>query len=133
MDLAGIVVASLSALGSLVQAFYSAKSANNKVSESDIKQAEKRASEPLKVGAKKVDDVIDDHLLLVLCNELDKHNSNLAEAFRENDIYDSDTAIKVEKARVQICNVLSEIMRFNEGKLPTQRLKKLWASNGCKT
>ncbi|MGH1381404.1 MAG: hypothetical protein ACRAU9_10715, partial [Shewanella xiamenensis] len=77
MDLAGIVVASLSALGSLVQAYYSAKVANKNVPEKIIKNAEKRAAEPLKIGAKQVDDVIDDHLLAVLNNEIEKHNSIL--------------------------------------------------------
>ncbi|MGI2081680.1 hypothetical protein [Shewanella putrefaciens] len=132
MDLAGIVVASLSALGSLVQAYYSAKVANKNVPERTIKNAEKRAAEPLKVGAKQVDDVIDDHLLAVLNNEIEKHNSILIEAFRTENITQEDMSTQVENARVQICKVLSEIMRFNKGKLPTERLKKLWVSNGCK-
>jgi len=132
LDLAGIVVASLSALGSLVQAYYSAKVANKNVPEKIIKNAEKRAAEPLKIGAKQVDDVIDDHLLAVLNNEIEKHNSILIESFRaENTTYE-DMSSQVENARVQICKVLVEIMRFNNGKLPTERLKKLWASNGCK-
>ena len=132
MDLAGIVVASLSALGTLVQAFYAVKNTNGKVAESKIKQAEKRASEPLKVGAKKVDDVIDDFLLATLCDELERQDSNLVEAFRTSNMSQVDTAIKVENARAQICKVLSEIMRFNEGNLPTKRLEKLWVSNRCK-
>jgi len=112
LDLAGIVVACLSALGTLVQAFYAVKNTNGKVAESKLKQAEKQASEPLKVGAKKVDDVIDHFLLATLCDELERHNSNLVEAFRTNNMSQVDTAIKVENARAQICKVLSEIMRF---------------------
>jgi len=132
LDLAGIVVASLSALGSLVQAYYSAKVANKNVPEKIIKNAEKRAAEPLKIGAKQVDDVIDDHLLAVLNNEIEKHNSILIESFRTKNTTYEDMSSQVENARVQICKVLLEIMRFNNGKLPTERLKKLWASNGCK-
>lgn len=132
MDLAGIIVASLSALGTLVQAYYSAKVTNKGVPERTIKKAEKRAAEPLKIGAKQVDNVIDDHLLAVLINETEKHHAILIEAFRAENVTDEDMSTQVENARVQICKVLSEIMRFNNGKLPTERLKKLFASNGCK-
>lgn len=131
MDLAGIIVASLSALGTLVQAYYSAKVTNKDVPEKTIKKAEKRAAEPLRIGAKQVDNVIDDHLLAILINEIEKHNSILIEAFRAENVTDEDISTQVENARVQICKVLSEIMRFNNGKLPTERLKKLFASNGC--
>lgn len=130
MDLAGIVVASLSALGTLVQAFYTAKGRN--VAESKIKSAQKRASEPLKIGVKKVNDVIDERLLATLCFELERHNTNLIDAFRSTDITQADTQVKVTEARAQICKVLATIMSFNEGSLPTKRLEKLWASNRCK-
>ncbi len=132
MDLAGIVVSSLSALGSLVQAFYTAKIANGKIAKDDIKRAEKRASEPLKVGTKKVDNVINDQLLAVFYEKLKKHQCNLVEAFRSDDISKAKTEVKVEEARAQICTVLSDIMRFNKGQLPTERLKKLWSSMNCK-
>lgn len=131
MDLAGIVVSSLSALGSLVQAFYTARIANGKIAKNDIKRAEKRASEPLKIGTKEVDNVIDDQLLTVFYEKLKKHQRNLVEAFRSDDISKAETEVKVEEARAQICTVLSDIMRFNKGQLPTERLKKLSESMNC--
>ncbi|MGL1957880.1 MAG: hypothetical protein OCD00_11265 [Colwellia sp.] len=133
MDLAGLLISGVSALGSLVQAFYSAKSSNKSIDKSAINKAEKRALSPLKVGTKKVEDVIDEELLTTLSIEIDKHNKSLIEAFRSEHMTEAEHAIKVEMARTQICKVLSEVMRFNEGSLPTKRLEKLWASNRCRT
>ena len=133
MDLAGLLISGVSALGTLVQAFYSAKSTNATVDESTIKKAEKRASEPLKIGIKKVEDVIDEELLTTLSKVIDKHNKSLIEAFRSEHMTQAEHAVKVEEARTQICKVLSEVMRFNDGQLPTERLKKLWSSNRCRT
>ena len=54
IEVAGLVVAGVAALGTLVQAYYAARGANKSVSQTTIKQAEERASEPLKIGQKKV-------------------------------------------------------------------------------
>ncbi|NTS76196.1 hypothetical protein HR060_04880 [Catenovulum sp. SM1970] len=131
MDLAGLVVAGISALGTLVQAFYSAKNNNSEIDQTKINQANKRANQALKVGAKTVDDVIADDLLKALSSEIEHHHQLLIDAFSDKAISDSEKAVKVEQARGQICKVLGEIMRFNDGVLPTKRLEKLWASNRC--
>ena len=131
MDLAGIVVASLSALGSLVQAFYTAKSERKNVSKTTIKQAKKRAKQPLKVGAKTVSDVIDHNLLLVLSQQLEQHQTELINAFESTDMGSEQMLLNVEEARQNICHALLQIKRFNQGRLPTKRLEKLWQSNGC--
>ncbi|WP_448566886.1 hypothetical protein [Thalassotalea ganghwensis] len=131
MDLAGLLVASLSALGSLVQAFYTAKSDQGNVSKTTISKAKKRAKKPLKTGTKTVSAVIDDKLLLALSKQLEQHQSELITAFEARDINAEQTLINVEQARQNICHVLQQIKRFNQGDLPTKRLEKLWHSNGC--
>ncbi len=133
MDIAGLVVAGVSALGTLVQAFYAAKNSNSEVSKSVISRAEDRASKPLKVGTKVVDDVIDQDLLLTLCHEIETHNKALISAFTNPELSVSEKELLVESARAQICKFLSEVMDFNNGQLPTERLKKLWQSNRCRT
>ncbi|TOP74557.1 hypothetical protein CGH09_22325 [Vibrio parahaemolyticus] len=133
MDIAGLVVSGASALGSLVQAYYAAKGSNSKVSKKVITKADVRASTPLKVGAKKVADVIDEELLLALSREIEKHHKALVSAFTNSALTDSEKEIIVESAKMQICKFLGEVKSFNNDKLPTERLKKLWESNRCRT
>ncbi len=133
IEIAGLAIAGVAALGTLVQAYYSAKSANKDINKATLKKAEERASEPLKVGFKKVAEVIDDDLLESLQNEIEKHNRKLIAAFQSPRATSEEREELVEEARLQICKFLSEVMRFNEGNLPTQRLVKLWSSNKCKT
>ena len=131
IEIAGLVVAGVTALGALVQAYNSAKAANTEVSESSLKKAEARANSPLKRGAKRVAEVIDADLLETLQANIETHNKRLIDAFRSAEVSDSEREKMVEDARLQICSLLNQIMRFNEGNLPTRRLENLWASNRC--
>ncbi|KJG38303.1 hypothetical protein UA32_10875 [Photobacterium angustum] len=133
MDIAGLVVSGVSALGTLVQAFYSAKSSNQKISKREITKAENRASKPLIIGAKQVGDVIDQELLLALSREIEDHHKALVNAFYNSELTVSEKEIIVESARIQICKFLCEVKNFNNDQLPTERLKKLWESNRCRT
>ena len=96
MDIAGLVVSGVSALGTLVQAFYAAQASNSKVSKSTISKAENRASKPLKVGTKVIEDVIDPGLLLTLCNEIETHNKALMPAFADPNLSESEQGILVD-------------------------------------
>ena len=102
-----------------------------KDSKTKIDKAEERASEPLKTGVKKVAEVIDSGLLETLQNEIESQNRRLIIAFRSSEIDDVERARMVEEARKKICKFLREVMRFNEGNLPTKRLEMLWSSNSC--
>ncbi|MGR5310802.1 hypothetical protein [Photobacterium damselae] len=133
MDIAGLVVSGVSALGTLVQAFYTAKSSNQKISKREITKAENRASKPLIIGAKQVGDVIDEELLLTLSREIEDHHKALVNAFSNSELTVSEKEVIVESARIQICKFLGEVKNFNNGQLPTERLKKLWESNRCRT
>ncbi|MEZ8688298.1 hypothetical protein AB6D53_11750 [Vibrio splendidus] len=133
MDIAGLVVSGVSALGTLVQAFYTAKSSNQKISKREITKAENRASTPLKIGAKQVGDVIDEELLLTLSREIENHHKALVNAFSNSELTASEKEVIVESARIQICKFLGEVKNFNSDQLPTERLKKLWESNRCRT
>jgi len=133
IEIAGLVVAGVAALGTIVQAYYSAKAANKDISKTRLRKAEERASSPLKIGVKKVAEIIDDELLETLQYEIEKHNRSLIKAFQTPEVSDSEREKMVEAARIQICRFLSEVKKFNEGKLPTKRLENLWSSNKCKT
>ena len=131
LEIAGLAIAGVAALGTLVQAYYSAKANNKSISKTKIDKAEERASEPLKTGVKKVAEVIDSGLLETLQNEIESQNRRLIIAFRSSEIDDVERARMVEEARKKICKFLREVMRFNEGNLPTKRLEMLWSSNSC--
>lgn len=131
MDIAGLFVASVSALGSLIQAFYTARDSNKKVDNRKVRLLQKRAKKPLKVGIKTIDAIIDDKLLAALSSNIEKHNKILIDAFTNNQLSDAEKAVKVEEARIQICKTLSEIKKFNNDQLPTKRLEQLWLSNQC--
>ena len=80
IEVAGLVVAGVAAMGTLVQAYYAAKGANKSVSQTTIKQAEERASEPLNICQKKVSEVIYHDLLRALQREIDSQNERLIHA-----------------------------------------------------
>lgn len=131
-EIAGLTIAGVAALSSLVQAYYAAKSANKEVSKKILQKAEDRASEPLKNGIKVVAEVIDEALLNTLQYEIEKRHKELIKAFRSTEVTEDERDLKVEEARLQICKFLSEVKRFNNDALPTKRLEQLWLSNKCK-
>lgn len=130
-EIAGLAISGVSALGIIVQAYYLAQVGNKNISNTTLKKAEERASSPLKTGIKTVAEVIDAELLEALQVKIEKHNRNLIKAFQSTTVSDSEREKMVEQARIQICSFLSEVKRFNEGKLPTKRLEELWLSNKC--
>jgi hypothetical protein len=133
IEIAGLVVAGVTALGTLVQAFYTARAKNRKVSPASLKKAEARASEPLKVGAKRVAEVIDKELLEALQSEIENRHQKLIAVIRSENVSEREREKQVEAARQQICRFLRQVRKFNAGQLPTRRLEDLWASNRCET
>ncbi|MDJ0722514.1 MAG: hypothetical protein QNJ04_12835 [Desulfobacterales bacterium] len=131
IEIAGLVVAGVTALGTLVQAFNTSRAKNRRVSRASLKKAEKRARAPLKVGAKRVAEVIDRELLETLQHEIEIRHRKLIEAFRSNDVSERERERQVEAARRQICRFLEQVLKFNADRLPTKRLKDLWVSNRC--
>jgi len=133
IEVAGLVIAGVAAMGTLVQAYYSAKVANKPVSRTEIRKAEERANEPLKIGQKKVAEVIDPDLLKALQRQIDLQNERLIHALRSRGVSDNEKAKEVEAARLQICHFLKQVLNFNDEVLPTKRLENLWTSNRCGT
>jgi CRISPR/Cas system CMR-associated protein Cmr1 (group 7 of RAMP superfamily) len=131
IEIANIAIAGLSALGALVQAYSVAKANNENVSKSKIKKSKERADKPLKIGAKKVSEVIDDKLLLVLKRKIEEQHTKLIQSLESTSISDSERERSVEEAKNQICYFLKKVKEFNEGALPTKRLENLWLSNKC--
>ncbi len=132
IEIAGLIIASIGAMGTLVQAYYSAASSNRSVNKSKIKQAEERAQKPLKIGQKKVAEVIDPDLLKKLQIEIQAQTKQLISALRSNDISAEERLKEVEAAKKEICRFLKQVLYFNDGVLPTKRLQNLWESNRCK-
>ena len=131
LEIAGLAIAGVTALGTIVQAYNTAKERKKKISNASLKQAEIRAGVPLRTGVKKVAEIIDPKLLKVLQQEIEKYNIELIEVFRSDEFSDSTKSKMVEEARLKICKFLKEVKSFNEGVLPTKRLEKLWLSNRC--
>ena len=131
IEIAGLVVAGVTALGTIVQAFYSARAKNRKLSRSSLRKAEARASAPLKIGAKRIAEVIDPELLDTLQGEIENRHKALIQAFRSESASEIEREKQVEAARQQICRFLNQVRKFNAGQLPTRRLKDLWVSNRC--
>lgn len=131
IEIAGLVVAGVTALGTLVQAYHTAQTNKKSISPRHLKKADKRANEPLKVGAKRVAEVIDKELLEALQDEIENRHKKLIRAFRSADVSEVDREKQVEAARQQICRFLYQVIKFNAGKLPTKRLENLWVSNRC--
>lgn len=131
MDIAGLLVAGISALGTLVQAYYVARQDQRAVKKSTLRKAGERAASPLKTGTKVVSQVIDDELLTAMNATLATHHEALIRAFEDSSINESQRALRVEAARTAICQTLQQIRHFNNQNLPTRRLEKLWASNRC--
>ena len=98
-----------------------------------INTAAERAADPLKIGVKTVSEVIDADLLAILQNEIEDRNKRLIIAFRTSGIDDLERSRLAEESRRKICSFLCEVMRFNDGKLPTKRLETLLISNKCST
>ncbi len=133
IEIAGLVVAGVTALGTLVQAFYTARAKNKGVSRASLTKAERRARAPLKVGAKRVAEVIDRKLLETLQYEIENRHRKLIEAFRSDKISERERERQVEAARRQICRFLEQVLKFNADRLPTRRLENLWVSNRCES
>ena len=131
IEIAGIAVAGLSALGALVQAYYVAKENKKSVSKSKIKKSKERADKPLKIGAKKVSETIDDTLLMVLKDKIEEQLTKLIHALQSTSISNSARERSVVEARDQICFFLTKVKEFNDDVLPTKRLENLWSSNNC--
>jgi len=94
IEIASLVVAGLSALSALIQAYNSAKVLNKKIATKKIKQANERASKPLKVGGKRVSEVIDEELLNAFLVEIQSQHQILLKAIH------SDSMSVLEKDKV---------------------------------
>ncbi len=132
IEIAGLAIAGLSALASLIQAYYTARADNRKVSERRIRESRQRAEKPLKIGIKKVSEVIDPDLLTALKDQIEGQHKKLICALRSAEISAAERECAVEEARGQICYFLAKVKAFNDGVLPTKRLENLWLSNDCK-
>jgi len=125
LALANLLVSSISAASSVVQAHNS-----NKVNPSDITKAQKRIDAPFKRGGAKLVPVIDDKLLETLANKAHKEAQELIHNINNQD----DVEIiqnHIIEANSRVCFYLNQIKNHNENELPTERLKKLWLSHAC--
>lgn len=128
MDLlptANLLISSLSAISSMVQAYNSSKTGKQQTD-----KAIKRLDEPLKVGGKKVSQVIDSHLLNALSDKAEEEARELIALI--NQTQDFELLKKpMSDANIRLCFYLEQIKSHNDEKLPTKRLNQLWLSHRC--
>lgn len=127
LPIANLFISSLSALSSMVQAYHSSNSGKQ-----DTKKEKERLDEPLKIGGKKVSQVIDSDLLNALSEKAE------AEARELISLIDKTQDLELLKqpmndANVRLCFYLEQIKSHNNEELPTKRLNQLWLSHRCKT
>lgn len=124
--LANLFVSSISSISSVVQAYNSSS-----MTAAKIKKAERRIETPLKTGGAKVSQIIDSNLLNVLSTKADQEARELIiEISKTDDVELTKQLIGVATER--LCFYLQQIKKYNNDELPTERLKKLWLSHGCK-
>lgn len=125
MAVANLLVSSLSALSSMVQAYNASRLTNL-----SIEKAQQRLEQPLKQGGSRIAQVIDAQLLQALSDKAEQETKALIAELQEHDeLHLLDAAIK--QANERICFYLSKIKEYNKDVLPTKRLNELWASHGC--
>lgn len=125
--LANLFVSSISSLATVVQAH---NSNPNKITNNDIKKAQKKLDKPLKRGGKQLVDIIDHSLLSTLANKAENEARELIGYIEESsDI--TDIQKHIAEANLRICFYLEQIKNHNQDKLPTVRLNQLWSSHGC--
>ena len=129
IEIANLFVSTLSAISSLVQAYNSSRS----VSAVKIKQSKERVSKTLKIGGQKISEVIDEDLLNTFIVRIQQEHQTLLGVLENKESTHKEIENSIKSSNKSICFFLNKIKEKNNGKLPTVRLNKLWASNQCKT
>lgn len=125
---ANLIVATLSAMGTLVQAYASITSPDKQ----KVRASKKRASKKLSRGGKKVAEVIDPNLLECFSVKIQKEYIELYNVLASDSSSLPEQKVAISRANKNICFYLTNIKEHNKGSLPTKRLKKLCQSHNCK-
>ncbi|WP_298441408.1 hypothetical protein [uncultured Ferrimonas sp.] len=125
LPIANLLVSSLSALSSMVQAYNSSK-----VTKEDASKAEQRLDKPLKRGGAKVSQKIDGKLLSALSEKAEAEARKLIELVNMAED-PSSLELPMREASNRICFYLQQIKHHNDDVLPTKRLNDFWQSHRC--
>jgi len=131
LETAGLLIASISALSSMIIAGINARQEQREVRKDRLKQLENRAKTPLKIGGKQLENVIDDDTLKTLTNRIQSSVDELNKVFGDKNASDTEQEFVLAKARKEICQALRQIRSLNENDLPTKTLWNYWKSHQC--
>ncbi|MEJ6122968.1 hypothetical protein MT390_13960 [Vibrio sp. 2-Bac 85] len=124
--LANLFVSSISSISSVVLAYNSST-----MTDAKIKKAKTRIDTPLRIGGAKVSQLIDSKLLGILSSKAEQEARELIIAISKTDDVELIKQL-IDEATNRLCFYLQQIKQYNNDELPTERLKKLWLSHGCK-
>jgi hypothetical protein len=130
-EAAGLLIAAISALSSMIIAGINARRERREVRKERLKELENRAQTPLKIGGKQLEKVIDDHTLKALTSRIQSSVNELNEVLGDKNASGTDREIALAKARKEICQALSQIRSLNNNELPTKTLWNYWKSHQC--
>lgn len=131
LEAAGLLIAAISALSSMIIAGINARREHREVKKEKLRKLEKRAKTPLKIGGKQLEKVIDDETLKTLTSRIQNSVSELNEVLGDKNAGDNEQKIALAKAKSQICQALQQIRMLNENDLPTKTLWNYWNSHQC--
>ena len=130
-EAAGLLIAAISALSSMIIAGINARRERREVRKERLRELENRAQTPLKIGGKQLDKVIDDNTLKALTSRIQSSVNELNEVLGDKNASGTDREIALAKARKEICQALSQIRSLNNNELPTKTLWNYWKSHQC--
>lgn len=131
IQIAELVVSSISALASVVQAWQAVRTATPQPSSRQIDRVLKsRPSGPLRDTVILLDKVISDEILESILKNIKRAEKRFADALKDPRNTPQDHQKEEEIATVAICDELNRVKRLNEGSLPPE-LDKLWLSFRC--
>lgn len=125
LPIANLFISSLTALSSMVQAYNSSK-----IGKQDTDKVKKRLDEPLKIGGKKVSQVIDSDLLNTLSEKAETEARELISLINKTQELEL-LKQPMNQANLRLCFYLMQIKSHNNEELPTKRLNQLWLSHRC--
>lgn len=133
IELANLAISSVSALSSLIQLYYVKKMSGDNITESNIKAANKRLTEPLKNGGAKLARVMNRDTLKDVLLALESKNQIISETIVNDNITFEEKEVVIDDAKRSICFFIKHMVQLNNGQFPTKRVEKLYFSNDCRS
>jgi hypothetical protein len=137
LDVVTLIIAAISAMANVVQAYKSAKEMKRGLSAKEIDSIAKESEEIIeakyyhKGEMDEIYNCVDAETLLVIWNVIEEAEERLKKALKDpaNSNQEKDKEVRI--AGATICAELRRIKTLNQGKLPHTELERLWKSFDC--